>query len=62
MNTPNEPKIVRDRVRMNIWVKRHLYNSAIDIAKEDDKSLNDVVREALKNYIDKRKSQGGNND
>ena len=62
MVNPRRNKVVQDRVRMNIWVKRSLYDGADEISEEDDVSLNDVVREALRQYITKRKSQGVNDE
>ena len=56
----NEPAPVvthaHSKVRMNIWVKKHLYDAAMDIAKEEDWTQSDVVREALKYFIRKQKS------
>ena len=46
------------KVRMNIWVKKHLHDGAMDIAREEDWTLTDVVREALKCYIRQRKEGG----
>lgn len=45
-----------DRVKANIWVKRSLWNSASEIAKEKDISMTAVVRIALRAYVKRFKS------
>lgn len=46
-----------DRVRLNTWVKRAIFDGVSDIAKSEDTSVSDVVREALKEYIRRYKSR-----
>lgn len=46
-----------DKVRINIWIKRALYQDAADIANSEDMSMTDVVRAALKDYV-RRFKQG----
>lgn len=41
----------QSRVRINTYVKRSLYDQAMEIAKEEDETMTYVVREALKRYI-----------
>lgn len=39
------------RVRLNVYVKKHIHDGIMDIAKEEGWTLTDVVRESLKVYI-----------
>jgi len=52
------PSIYRsDKVRMNIWVRKFIVDGVNDIAREEDMSVSDVVRTALKDYIRRYKSR-----
>lgn len=51
------PNFAGDRVRMNIWVKKPIWQGVMDIAKSEDISVSDVVRNALKEHIRKCKSR-----
>lgn len=44
------------KVRANIWLRKEMWDSVNDIAKEEDISASSVVRDALKDYIRKHKS------
>lgn len=44
------------KVRANIWLKKEMWDSVNDIAKEEDISASTVVRNALKDHIRKYKS------
>ena len=46
-----------DKVRMHLWVKRELWQGLQDIAQEEDMSVSDVARNAIKEYIRKCKSK-----
>jgi hypothetical protein len=46
-----------DKVRMHLWVKRELWQGLQDIAREEDMSVSDVARNALKEHIRKQKSK-----
>lgn len=48
-----------DKIRMNIWVRKNLWEGVMDIAKEEDMSVSDVVRDALKNHIRRHKTKIG---
>lgn len=48
---------MRDKVRLNIWVRRSLWDGVLDIAKEEGISQSDVVRSALKRHIRNFKSR-----
>lgn len=55
----NKPavQIHQSRIRINTYIKRSLYEQAMEIAKEEDETMTYVVREALKRYIRFYKSQ-----
>jgi hypothetical protein len=40
-----------DRVRMNVWIRRDLYDQVMKIVEEQDASITDVVKFALRDYI-----------
>lgn len=50
-----------DRVRVNLWVPRAMYQFLEKTAERDCRSMSDIVREALRDYIvkDRRDQQGG---
>ena len=49
--------IPTDKVRLNIWIKKTVWDSIDDVAREEDMSFSDVVRAALKEYIRKYKGR-----
>lgn len=51
----NRLDTVDQKVRINFWLSRKLFDDANDICTEEEKSLSDVIREALKEYTRKYK-------
>lgn len=47
------------KVRANIWLRKEMWESVNDIAREEDISASSVVRDALKDYIRKHKASAG---
>lgn len=41
------------KVRMNIWLRRDLYEKVQSYAKDEDISLTDVIRQAVKEKLQK---------
>lgn len=41
------------KVRMNIWLRRDLYEKVQSYAKDEDISLTDVIRKAIKDLMQK---------
>jgi len=39
------------RVRMNIWVSKNTYDFLESVGKRDNRSMSDLVRESLRDYI-----------
>lgn len=53
---PAEPhQSVRDRQRKNIWLSNKLVADLEDIVNEDDSNLSTVIRQALHEYVRRRK-------
>lgn len=48
---------ITDKVRMHLWIKRPLWDGVQDIAREEDTSVSDITRNALKEYIRKYKAK-----
>lgn len=44
-----------DRVRVNFWLKRELYDQILQITAEDDTKVAPAIRQALKYYVKARK-------
>lgn len=47
------PPRAADRVRMNVWIRRDLYDQVMKVVEEQDASITDVVKFALRDYIKK---------
>jgi metal-responsive CopG/Arc/MetJ family transcriptional regulator len=46
-----------DRIRMNVWFPRNVYNHINSIASIDGRSMSDVLREAARDYIEKHRDR-----
>lgn len=46
-----------DKVRLNVWIKRSVYDGLNDIAVAEDMSVSDVARNAFKDYIRRYKTR-----
>lgn len=44
------------RVRMNFWMSKNMFTFLEDISSRDGRSMSDVVREAVRDYMIKYKS------
>lgn len=60
-NQTAQPESVGDRVRVNLWVPRSMYEFLEATANRDCRSMSDIVRESLRDYIikDRKEQQGG---
>lgn len=56
--TVDSAPLSQSRVRINTYVKRSIYEQAMEIAREEDETMTYVVREALKRYIKFHKAKG----
>lgn len=43
------------RVRMNFWMSPQMYKTIEAISGYDARSMSDVIREAIRDYLEKRK-------
>lgn len=55
---PKMPLHAHSRIRLNIYVPRHIYEAITEIAAEEDWNKTQVVTEALKKYIKQHKTGG----
>ena len=46
-----------DRIRMNVWFPRKVYEHISAIADLDGRSMSDVLREAARDYIERHKDR-----
>jgi len=51
----NRLDLFDQKVRINFWLSRRLFDDVNDICREEEKSISDVIREALKDYTRKYK-------
>jgi len=55
----NPPKEDSPRTRMNLWMSNGMFNFVQEIASRDGRTMSDVVREAVRDYMAKdRKIMG----
>lgn|GEM_PF-6174429 len=45
----------KDRVRVNFWLRRDLYEQVLEVAAEDDIKVAPAIRQAIKYYVRARK-------
>lgn len=55
VDPPSEKGVQPDRVRVNFWLKRELYDLVLQVAAEDDTKIAPAIRQALKYYVKARK-------
>jgi metal-responsive CopG/Arc/MetJ family transcriptional regulator len=61
--TSADDEQLNERVRVNLWIPKSMYDFLEKTAHRDCRSMSDIVRESLRDYIIKdRKSFGGNNN
>jgi len=60
----SEIQTVQSRVRINLWISSDAHKTLEDISVRDNRSLSDLVREALRDFISKDRmiSNGTNKD
>lgn len=46
---------IPSRVRINLWLSQEMHKAIEDISSRDSRSLSDLVREALRDFISKDK-------
>lgn len=52
---PPSERNLSDRVRVNIWLKKELYEQIQEIAIEDDVKVAPLIRQGLKHYVKARR-------
>lgn len=50
------------KVRMNFWLTKQMYDYVEARAVEDGRSMSDVLRQALREFMDKHPVQGEKNN
>lgn len=47
------------KVRMNFWLTKQMYDYVEAVAVADGRSMSDILRQALREFMDKHPVQGG---
>lgn len=54
-------QVVGDKVRMNMWMSRKMFEFLQYVSSRDGRSMSDIIRESLRDYIAKDKNIIGEN-